>query len=39
MTQRTERALIRFLLMWFRCSVKIHSKLPEEYLDLENEVK
>ncbi len=38
MTPRTERALIRFLLFWFTLQFGRRS-LPQEYYDLENEVK
>ncbi len=43
MTERTERALIRFLLMWFRIShfvdVDTEHQQPSEYFELLNEVK
>lgn len=37
MTPRTERALIRFLLLWFRCAFP--GPMLQEYIDLSNEVK
>lgn len=41
MTPRTERALIRFLLHWFELWFSRHynCKMPQEYYDLENEVR
>ena len=39
---RTDRLLIKFLLMWFKMSYWKQFKkdtMPQEYIDLENEVR
>jgi hypothetical protein len=39
MTERTERALIRFLLMLFRVTYGKPKPYPPEYEELENELR